>query len=834
MPFLDSPGCDDRATLTRRRCCVRATLGFVLLFPLIHSCGRPAEDSSSHEEVSSSDTLVADLYSLHESLVQRRSPIDLGTEGLLSKSLQVPISDPNWPMLTFIAGELELQHGEVGSARRAFRSLAGWGSTIELDQEDSDTWGGSALTILGLWRWLGILEQEEPADTEAVTEAIAVALRLKSTRFYRAMLESGLLPGLPQLEESLAQKLGHLAWVIGHPKRRMLFLEGLSTYTTNRLSPRDQAIVDELISDGFLDPTQLQLFRAKRLLALVTTRPEEDRALSSLKRIWDDASLSRKLRAEAGYLWCNAMRRRGSSREIIQILSEVIELSDDDEIAEMALYRRAMTQDGQVLFERDMEQLISDYPDGFLSDNALYQLATRSMFRGDLHEAIERYRQLQGLPRPHDYEDSAYFLPAMGLIGRHDTANPDMSALRQADSFLEQYLESYPNGVFRLRSLFWQGRIAEASGDGATARDRFQTVVQEAPHSYFGIRAQLHLELGTAAQSKVLPDPESATALHIQSSYRPDLVRTRLSRNSAYHRRLQSAGDSGLYLRVLKRVSEVERSYRRRLDGISLEDLESEGLMTPVGLLLALREDVLAARDSETAADNWLRLAGFAGHEIGDWPIAIEAASVVGERLPWRRRITMEMQSDPSYLATVYPALNRLQPSDLGQVLVDNAWDIGDSNELSRSLMYAVIRNESRFYAGAISPAGALGLFQFMPHVFRNLKTSLNLTAQVGTQSDFDFLSVPRNNVSVWAKWVAAERFGFDERDGVAMGLMKHHAGSGNVRSWDRTWSVIGGGRGESDREFRIDTPGFNATRVFVQATLRDTVIAEASGIVRN
>ncbi len=833
MLFLDSSSSDIRTKLIRH-CSAVATLGFVLLLTLMHSCGQPSQDGSSYNGVTGSETLVADLYGLYESLIQGRSPIDVEAEGLLSKSLQVPNSDPNWPTLTFIAGEIELRRGDVGNARRAFRSLAEWGSAIELDQEDSDTWGGSALTILGLWRWLGILERDESTDTEAVTEAIAAALRLKSTRFYRAMLESGLLPGLPQLEESLARRLAHLAWKIRHPKRRMLFLEGLSTYTTHRLSPADQAIVDDLISDGLLDPTQLQLFRAKRLLALVTTRPEEDRAIRLLKSIWDNASLGKKLRAEAGYLWCDAMRRRGRSSEIIQILSEVIQLAGDDEIAELALYRRAMTQDGQRLFERDMEQLISHYPDSFLSDDALYQLATRSMFRGDLHEAIERYQRLQGLPRPHDYEDSAYILPAMGLVGRHDTVNPDMVAIRQADSFLEQYLETYPNGVFRLRSLFWRGRIAESIGDAGIARDRFQRVVQEAPYSYYGIRAQLHLELGPEAQSKVLPDPGSATASHVRSSYRSDLVRTRLSRRSAYHQRLQSAGDSGLYRRVLERVSEVERSYRRRLDNISLEDLESEGLITPVGLLLALREDVLAARDSETTADNWLRLAGFAGHEVGDWPVAIEVASVVGERLPWRKRITIDLQSDPSYLATVYPALSKLQPSDLGQVLVDNAWDVGGSSELSRSLMYAVIRNESRFYAGAISPAGALGLFQFMPQVFRNLKTSLKLTEQVGTQSDFDFLSVPRNNVSVWTKWVAAERFGFDERDGVAMGLMKHHAGSGNVRRWDRTWSMIRGGRGESDIEFRIDTPGFSATRVFVQATLRDTAVAEGSEMFRD
>ena len=148
--------------------------------------------------------------------------------------------------------------------------------------------------------------------------------------------------------------------------------------------------------------------------------------------------------------------------------------------------------------------------------------------------------------------------------------------------------------------------------------------------------------------------------------------------------------------------------------------------------------------------------------------------------------------------------------------------------------MYAVIRNESRFYAGAISLAGAVGLFQFMPHVFRNLKTSLRLAEQVGTQSDFDFLSVPRNNVSVWSKWVAAEEFGFDNRDGLAIGLMKHHAGSGNLRRWNRTWMTIRPGNREADVEFRMDTPGFNSTRVFVQAVLRDIAIAEASEIFRD
>ncbi|MDE0124819.1 MAG: tetratricopeptide repeat protein [Bryobacterales bacterium] len=818
-----------------RRRSVAGSLVVLLMVPLAQSCGeRGAKESAGRDETYDTGTLVADLFAIYESLGPGQSPMDAEAERLLSESLGAPDSDPNWPTLTFIAAEIELRQGNTGNAGRSFRNLAKWGSSTEPDPQESGSWGGSGLAVLGLWRWLEILEDQDAAPADRVSEAIEVALKLRSTRFYRGMLESGLLPGLPQLEEDLARTLAHLAWKTGHPKRRTLFLEALGTYATHRVPPEDQVIIDELIGEGLLDSRHLQLFRAKRMLALVLTRPEQDIAIELLRSIWDDTGLGRNIRSEAGYLWCHYMRRRGNPQEIIRILSEVIELSNDDEIAEMALYRRAMTQNTQPLFEKDMELLISDYPDGFFSDDALYQLATRSLYSGDLEDAIERYRQLQELPRPHDYEDSAYILPAIGLIGRYDTADPDVDALQQAESFLERYVETYPNGVFRLRGLFWQGRISEATGETATARERFGQVLREAPHSYFGIRAQLHLEHGRDAERMVLPDPGSGTALRIRDSYNPDLVPTQLMSGSAYHRRLQAAAASGLYRRVLERAKGIERSLRRRLDGIPLEDLESRGLIAPVGLLLALREDLYAARDSETEAENWLQLAGLAGQEFGDWPLAIEATSVVGERLPWRRRMTLELQSDPSFLGTVYPTLAESRSPELDQALIDYAWDVDGSTALSRSLMYAVIRNESRFYAGAISPVGAVGLFQFMPHVFRSLKSSLNLSEEVGAQSDFDFLSVPRNNVSVWSRWVAAERFGFDTRDGLAAGLMKHHAGSGNLRRWSRTWRMIRPESEEADLEFRIDTPGFNATRVFVQAVIRDTAIAEAAGMFRD
>ena len=190
-----------------------------------------------------------------------------------------------------------------------------------------------------------------------------------------------------------------------------------------------------------------------------------------------------------------------------------------------------------------------------------------------------------------------------------------------------------------------------------------------------------------------------------------------------------------------------------------------------------------------------------------------------------QQRLT-DLHRDPRYVATIYPDPAKLKTLSLEQPLARAAWPIEGSGGLSQSLMYAVIRHESRFYPGAISPVGAMGLFQFMPYVFRSLDRRWSLLENSGARSDVEYLLEPGNSIQLWARWVNAE-IGFQQRNGFAMALMKHQAGSGNVRSWRRYWEKLGP---EDDIEYRIETARFNVTRNFVRRTLQDIAIVEATG----
>jgi hypothetical protein len=237
-------------------------------------------------------------------------------------------------------------------------------------------------------------------------------------------------------------------------------------------------------------------------------------------------------------------------------------------------------------------------------------------------------------------------------------------------------------------------------------------------------------------------------------------------------------------------------------------------------LLLSLRQDALAAKDVEPTPDNWLRLAGLLGHELEDWPTSLEMTFPRGSK---RSARLTSLQGDPRYLQTAYP--NPKDLKDLSEPLTNASWDIEGSRGLSQSILYSVIRHESRFYPRAISLEGALGLCQFMPRVFRDLDIKWGLLAESGVTSDIEYLFDPGRNTRLWARWVNAE-FPIHQRDGLAMSLMKHQAGRGNVAQWSRYWNELGL---EDDLEYRIETARFNATRNFVRRVLQDTAIVEAT-----
>ena len=735
-------------------------------------------------------------------------------------------ADPNWPAVIYLSGEIHLKRGEIDPARSAFRALAEWGVEEQGPGRQAlpgaDSRGGSGLAAVALWRWLQIIDVYG-GDAKEVDDALAVAGYLRGTRFFFGMVRGGLLPALPLLEEEVARRVAHVAVKVARPDAMALFFDFLNIDSTGELDASEQNLIKRMIDDKAVTSHRLDLFRHRRQLSQVTVYARREKAANVLWRLWQDESAPAEVRAEAGYEWGNFYRRAVKRKpHVIAALDSAYELSaGKGQVAEKALFRRAMVEGSvspkrQNIFFDDMQRLLERHPASRLADDALYQVATEQLFGvpPQPERAFETFTQLRAFSGTNDWQDSAFFLAAAGHIDRGTDAD-----LEAADRLLAEYVERYPDGVYRQRSLFWRARIAERRRDVATARRLFQEAVDEAPFSYHGLRARMHLEFGSAAIKMALPEPGSATFDELRTAYRSSRIERSLTGTTAYHERLRAAQASGLYARLREIVDSMGRRFRNRLDNIALRELDSNGLIPAAALLLAWRQDALAARDALPSAENQLRIAAFLGRELGDWPTAMLVAAVPAN-VP-RQRLR-DLQNDPRFLATAYPSVAELAP--LGKTFADWAWPIDGSKMLGQSLMYGVVRRESAYFANAISTAGALGLFQILPLTFQNRRDCWKPDETSTTTSRLFDAS---RNAEFWSCWVRKE-FAPSTRDDIALMLMRHQAGSDNVREWRAAWK---GRNIESDLELQIDTLRFPATSYFVRQVLADVAIADAAGL---
>jgi tetratricopeptide (TPR) repeat protein len=730
-------------------------------------------------------------------------------EALVSGERKIAQNDPSWPTFTFLVGEINRQRGHTERARAAFSGLASWAASDHPSGPYGDTWGGSGLAVIGLWRWLQILDEHGPAASDEVDRVLDVAAKLRGTRLYSGMTQSVVLPGLPLVAEDVANLLAHVAWKNQRQDRaRSLYLDFLAIDSRGKRDAVDGKIQAQLLELGLATRERLELFQAQRQLALVKTTGKKDEAARTLKKLWDDQQAPTDVRTEAGYEWATYERRQ-EKPELVRVLSDVITLAGSGPVAAKALYRRGMIQDGEEMIA-DLLELQRRFPKSPLANEARFQVATEYLFRPDLDKALPYYAELRGFKGPNDRQDSAYYLPALGLVGRDRDGDLDA-----ADRLLADYLVRYPKGAFRLQSLFWRGRIAERKSHPERARPFFQQVMDKAPYDYYGLRARLHLDEGVKAISQDVPAVNSRTRAALNKAYRDSRVDTELAGHSPYHERLQAAASTGLYARLL-----ATELLRKRLDDIPLEELDESGLMPAVALLLALRQDALAAKDSDLTADNWLGLAGLLGHQLKDWLTAGEVTIVSG--VAPLERLT-ELQTDRRYLATVYPDPADLPMLKLKASLAAAAWPMRGSTDLSQSLMYAMIRRESSFYPNAISSQGALGLLQMMPATFAKLDKKSKLLETSGARSDVEYLLDPQRNIATWADWWRTE-FG---KDDLPVAIMKHNAGSASVSKWATYWTQMGS---KDDLEYRVETVRFPETRTFLRKVLQDTAIADAAG----
>jgi soluble lytic murein transglycosylase len=113
-----------------------------------------------------------------------------------------------------------------------------------------------------------------------------------------------------------------------------------------------------------------------------------------------------------------------------------------------------------------------------------------------------------------------------------------------------------------------------------------------------------------------------------------------------------------------------------------------------------------------------------------------------------------------------------------GTILPDAGWPVPVEPPpgIERALALALMRQESNFEAGALSPAGARGLMQLMPATARAMARELNQPALATRLED------PQANMRLGTAYLAKR---LDEFDGaVPLALAAYNAGAHRVRQW--------------------------------------------------
>lgn len=714
---------------------------------------------------------------------------------------------PVWPVYTFLRAEVHRLRGDDLEARTGYRTLAYWGASNPYE----DGWGGSGLASVALWRWLQALDTDSATDGDESNRLLDVAAKLRETRLMGGMVASSVLGSLPQLEEDILRRLAVLAWATGRKEEaENLFLDFLVVARTAELSPAETEILNHLVASDLVSSEHLSLMRGRRLLSM--ERYAEARALITKVRHSDD----RDARAEAGLYLADLRRREGAPRAgLLALLDSVVhEDPTDPDVAQQALFNRAVVHNregrgrnvDQAL--EDFLRLAKDFPRGRLADDALFQVARHFQEVGDAQRALEYFQQLRSLEGRNDWRNLSLFEPAITLYTRGDSGD-----IERASALLEKLNRQEPYGPVYLAALFWLGRMAAESGNERKSHEYFEEIIKASPYDYYAIRARMHIRLGNRARTELWPDRETKDELSkAYQSSRPD---TSLTANSPYHSRLGTALETGIYSMALSAYAKLREIFpARRLGQLSLKELDAKGALTHVSLLLALRQDALAAKDIVPTAVDRLKIAGAIGHFAGDWPLVISLIVGSGETLERRAAA----QRDDRFLATAYPAV-------FGEAFMR----AGKAQGVPPELLYSVARLESLFDPAALSNRGALGLFQFTRPTFRSLDKRWHLLRSSGTSSREAFLFDPDLNIDLGARWFKDELLK-RHKGNILFALMDHHAGAPAVRQWVANWERLGRA---DDVEYMTETIRFLGTRVLTRKVLTDMVIVDAIGTLK-
>jgi soluble lytic murein transglycosylase len=392
--------------------------------------------------------------------------------------------------------------------------------------------------------------------------------------------------------------------------------------------------------------------------------------------------------------------------------------------------------------------------------------------------------------------------------------------------------------LYRARAWFWTGRVLAREGKVAQARAAWLRVVRDHPNAPWAARALRAL----ASHADASGDPQGAdrylallarrfpgTELAGQADWQRGWIRylqgryaeaeevwVRAARRTpgrwaaaSLYWAAKSRSRRGMSGRTL--LAELIQRYphtyygqlaRRRLGaGPQPPPQEPEPVQLPAARFAPAAVELAALglyREAAEAAQERLRsepspflrrLAGWALAALKDLAGSVEVAEAAG--LPYG-----PAASDAVLWRLAYPLAYR-----------DLVWRVSEEHGVDPLLVLAVMREESRFRADAVSAAGAVGLMQVLPSTARGMDPS------AGPKD----LRSPDRNVRLGVAYLAGRLREF--ADDVGMALVAYNAGPAAARRFRSL-------RGTEEDEF-VERIPYAETRAYVKRVL------ESYGIYR-
>ena len=396
-------------------------------------------------------------------------------------------------------------------------------------------------------------------------------------------------------------------------------------------------------------------------------------------------------------------------------------------------------------------------PDGDLADNALWWSSRLLQERGDLDQASSNYQRLATSYPSSEFARRAGILAGLLPLQDGNVSAAEIRFLAVASAAAHTQTEQ--------RAWLWIGKLRADGGDDRGAASAFRQAIDLDPVSYSGLRADANLQaLAEAATASAAANDRPLARLITQN----ESALSWLGRNFG-----PEDSESAAFIQepAWQAAVQLERAGFRQSASIRFGELIESARAQPWRLYrIGQQLNGLAVAHRVLDVGEQL-LAGLDASERAAAPVEI---------LRWAYP-----QGWPALIATE-----------------------ASSTEIDALLLYALIRQESRFNPDAGSSAGALGLTQVIPPTADAIATALS-----DQSFAVDLLFRPERSIAYGAYYLSEQLRHFGEAPWIA--LAAYNGGPGNADRW-------AGGDPKIDQDLFFDQISFTETRLYVQLVLEN------------